>query len=54
VGGGDWSWLDESEKLVGAVAALLLLLELDVGWLSSDDAADLAEGVDAHERETAR
>jgi len=54
VGSSDWSWLDEAEKLVSAVTSLLLLFKLDVGRLSSDNAADLAEGVDAHERETAR
>jgi len=53
VGFGGWSWLDETEELAGAVAALLLLLELNGAWASADEAADLAEGVGAHEGETA-
>jgi len=52
VGFGGWSWLDETEELAGAVAALLLLLELNGAWASADEAADLTEGVGAHEGET--
>jgi len=53
VGSGNGARLDQTKELVGAGHALFLLLKLDCAGAPSDDAADVAEGVCAHERQAA-